>query len=309
MSNDRHKHGENIVCNTESWETVGYRYSQEDRFIIAPVGHGTIAAVMDGHGGVEAADMVMENMVADFSREFRRLYELDDKRNWLTIKEERMVMRRTVAKLVKRCRSLEAGTTLSFVYTHAIISDGADEPTMRTHIAILGDSPVAILNGNRTTVMPIHSARHHKSDKKKIDKKISNVSLIMRERKRQLRDREVPMMSAATFDGYVYTNRNSWDSRGLAMTRAIGDADFGDLLIRTADIRTYDLPIDAVILIATDGIEDNGLTDPIKDQCKWILDRVKTGDRLESIGSRISPSHDNTTMLTMRFSEVSARWR
>ena len=308
MHKDRHKHAENIVCTTESWQAIGYRYSQEDRYICAPVGHGTIAAVMDGHGGEEAADMVMENIVADFSREFRRVYGADN-RNWFTVNEERMIVRRTVARLVKRCRSLKAGTTLSLVYTHPIIRDDNNVPVMRTHIATLGDSPACIQNGNRTTVMPIHSAKHHKRDIKRINRIISDISQVRRDRNRELRDREIPILGAG-FDGvYLLNNRNSRHSYGIAMTRAIGEVDFGDLLIRLPDIRTYDLPVNAVVLIASDGIEDDGLPDPIKDQCRWIHDRIKAGDRLESIGSRISPCNDNTTMISMRFSEVSTRWR
>lgn len=309
MNKDIHKHAENIACNTESWQAVGYRYTQEDRFIIAAAGHGTIAAVMDGHGGAEAADMVAGTLVGDFTHEFRRLYGVDN-RNWFTINEERMIVRRTIAKLVKRCRQIEAGTTLSLVYTHSIIRVNANEPMMRTHIATLGDSPVSILNRGRTTVMPVHSARHHMRDINRINERVRDISRIRRKQERALTTRERPIVSAEVRDGYVVmTPGDPLYRRGLAMTRAIGDADFGDLLIRTPDVRTYDLPIDAVILIASDGIEDDGLPEPIKDQCKWILNRLKSGDHISSIGNRLSPSHDNITMLAIKFSEVPTRWR
>lgn len=308
MNKDRHKHVENIACTTESWQTIGYRSSQEDRFISAHAGHGTIAAVMDGHGGPEAADMVVEFLVADFAHEFRRMSRAVG-RNWFTINEERMMVRRTVAKLVKRGRMLSAGTTLSLVYTHSIIRDDEEKPVLRTHIATLGDSPASILRGGRTTVMTVHSARHNMKDINRINDTIINIAKIRYDGSRNLTSRELPMLCAKVFRGYVYINRGSLDSVGLAMTRAIGDAEYGDLLIRKADIRTYDLPTDAIILLATDGIEDDGLPDPVKDQCEWILSRLIDGDTLAAIGSRISPCYDNTTMLTLRFSEVATRWR
>lgn len=308
MDNERHKHAENVAFKTESWQSIGYRSSQEDRFIVAPVGHGMVAAVMDGHGGVEAAEIVMENLVPDFSREFRRVY-ASSNYDWLSIKEERMIVRRTVAKLVKRCRCLDAGTTLSLVYMHAILLDGADEPKMRTHVAIMGDSPVSIFHRNRVMTMPIHSARDNKSDINKINGRISKVAQVMRERTRVLREREIPMLTAGFAGDYLYHNRNSLDSHGIAITRALGDAEFGDLLIRNSEIRTYDLPIEATILIATDGIADDGLPEPIIDQCSWIMDRIEAGEALESISGRMGSSDDNTTMLSIKFHETKIRWR
>lgn len=308
MHKDCHKHSECLVCTTECWQTIGCRHSQEDRYICAPSGHGTIAAVMDGHGGANAAHTIMEHIVADFSREFRRL-SASVSRNWFTKNEERTLIRRTVARQVKRCRDIEAGTTLSLVYTHAIQSSVSDVPVMRTHIATLGDSPACILKGGRVTVMSIHSARHHIKDINRINEKISRISKILHNGERKLTARELPHLDAKAFRGYVYLRRGSLDSYGIAMTRAIGDADFGDLLLRTPDIRTYDLPADSIILLATDGIEDDGLPDPVRDQCNWILDRIKRGDTLSTIGGRISPFHDNTTMIAVKFSEVTSKWR
>jgi serine/threonine protein phosphatase PrpC len=256
---------------------------------------------MDGHGGNWATESIETHFVEDFMREFRTLQRINTTREKLSDKQERMIIRRTIEKQVKRCRDHMDGTTLSLVYAKPIVHSGDNQAVIRVHAATLGDSPVAIWNGSRLSLMPVHSAQYHEKDKASINR------LILEGRQRidsiNASEDDWIYRMARIEDGYVWRQRGGDHQLGLAMTRAIGDAGMEGLLIRRADIRTYDLPISGMVLLASDGVLDDDSPKAVRKLSKAIIDKAHLDDMpLNMIGKGLGKRQDNTTMMMMRWS-------
>lgn len=139
----RSKHADISVATVK-----GSRLYQEDRWVNAciklrtiPHGLGRLLGVMDGHGGISAAEKVANNLEASFVEALRRNHGAVDK-----------ALTETVKRLNEITYNDETGTTLSITY----IPDDEN----RAYVAILGDSPVIIQGHDcRIYLGPIHNVR------------------------------------------------------------------------------------------------------------------------------------------------------
>ena len=120
--------------------TQGARSSQEDRHLVLRVErrnhpvvpeHGWLMAIMDGHGGPEAAAAAEKKLPGAFQRAFKECRG-----------QYKQVMSRAIAILNEEPEihyQLSAGTTLSMVYVANTLPCA--------YIAHLGDSPVILFDG------------------------------------------------------------------------------------------------------------------------------------------------------------------
>ncbi len=122
----------------------GMRAEQQDRYVVAKVSGppaGTLRAVMDGHGGPEAADVLAGQIVPLFER--ARLAHPS---------EPLAALEDTFRELERQTQSEESGSTLSAVFI-------PENPEF-CYVAILGDSPVVVhAPGRPLWIGPLHNAR------------------------------------------------------------------------------------------------------------------------------------------------------
>lgn len=195
----------------------GPRLHQEDRHVVHrfsfPDGTcGWLLAVLDGHNGSAAAE-VCEEAIPD-------LFLLRGP------EDGRAALARIVAELDRRLRGRRAGTTLSLA---SILESHA-----RASVAVLGDSPVLILDQSAELwVGPHHNIRTN------------------------LEERGEAEGRGGVYDssGYIL---NPATGEGLQMGRALGDRGMGDVLSRKPDLHTVELGPGSLVLLATDGVLDLG---------------------------------------------------
>ena len=306
----KEKGAENIVADevqlyTESWQSIGTKNSQVDRYLIVPIpGNGLLCAVMDGHGGnSETADTIAAHLAGDFLHEYQKIDTLST--GTLSVRLERQILRRAIARQVRRCRRHLSGSTLSVILIRPMIHTEEQRSVLRLHSAILGDSPIAWTNGKRISQMQFHSAKYCKADIKKISRRILSYQCQMDSI--TLTPDIEKIINGVFADGWLYTG-DSLQKKGIAMTRAIGDHDFGELLIRRPTIRTLELPIDSTVLLASDGVllEGNSNRD-VKGRCRSIFEQLRADVPLYQIGREILSEGlqrrdllDNLTMISIR---------
>lgn len=197
----------------------GPRPYQEDRHheTYIPARKWKLLAVMDGHGGSEVSDFCEKNIF--------RLTPLDSPKPEYCLSS-------LVSHLNSATRRYQAGSTFSGV----IISEELDTAT----IAILGDSPVVVLDSHRN----LHISPEH------------NVRTNLKERK------------AAEERGGFYTN--GYMCRGdfsIQMSRALGDTALS-FLSKEPEIYTVNNPV--WVLVASDG-----LFDPSHSNTEELLKEIK----------------------------------
>jgi serine/threonine protein phosphatase PrpC len=174
--------------------------------------------------------------------------------------------RRLLRRQIQRLKSLttncySSGTTLSI----ACMMERTDEVT----IAILGDSPVIVVdNLNKVHVGPEHNV-------------ITNV-----------KEREEAVARGGLFAGGYIRNGNGG---GLELSRALGDWDMGDIILREPEIYTVKHP--HIIIVGSDGLLDK---EPMKRE--WAIAEIwhmcQKGKSAKDILSRkTQPTHDNATVL------------
>ena len=124
---------------------LGLRDHQEDRVVDAAIDaadiHGRLMAVMDGHGGIGAAEAVARSLAFLFQR-------------ILTVSQGdvALALRSTVSELAQMTRREKSGTTLSLVFV--------PQDTEQAHVALIGDSPVIILDETGSLhIGPDHNVR------------------------------------------------------------------------------------------------------------------------------------------------------
>ena len=108
---------------------------------------------------------------------------------------------------------------------------------MYAYVAILGDSPVVIVDEKGSVhVGPEHNARSNPTD------------------------REAAIKSGAlyTLTGYITMPGSD---RGLQLTRCLGDSYFNDILDRTPEVYIEKLNEKSIVLLGTDGLFDPGHVD------------------------------------------------
>ena len=156
--------------------------------------------------------------VAQFSaREIPHLFELR------SAEHAEEALKKLVQKLHAGTRHLEAGSTLSLVLIL--------EQEKRAVVAVLGDSPVVIFDTNgKQYVSPEHNVRSNPAELAAAESRGASYSL-----------------------GYIYSPMST---RGLQLSRALGNASLDSILSRKPDVYTVSEP--AWVLVASDGLMDPG---------------------------------------------------
>lgn len=180
----------------------GPRPYQEDRYFVGCTfdGHGEILAVMDGHGGDQCAEQIRQQLQV------------------LNISGE--TLRHSVQQLAFNCAALDSGSTLSLV---VIENDVAQ-------VAVIGDSPVVIANGDDVWVSPEHNVRSNPAE-----------------------------AEAAQSRGAVICNGYACDpvsGAGLQMSRALGDRKLSKFISTEAEYFQIPLKAGAIVLVCSDGLVD-----------------------------------------------------
>jgi len=191
----------------------GLREYQEDYYFFSrieePGVSGWLLAIMDGHRGKEVAEFC--------AKEIGRIFKISD------AGEAEEILCRLVAELNSKTVSLSAGSTLSI----ALIL----ENQKKVFIAVLGDSPVLVLDKNKELhISPEHNVRSNAKERALVEKR-----------------------GGVYLDGYVYTPDGE---HGLQLSRAFGDANLGEIISREPDIYTVSDP--EWVLVASDGVFDPG---------------------------------------------------
>lgn len=126
---------------------AGERSHQEDRYLTGrlKLPNGKIyevMAVMDGHGGDEASELVSCQL----------LQVLEEAANSGITADMPGLITRAIESLDRQTRYLSAGTTLSMVLV--------PETGNRAYAAVIGDSPIVILDrGEKINISPEHNVR------------------------------------------------------------------------------------------------------------------------------------------------------
>lgn len=191
----------------------GSRRGQEDRsvnVVVAagnfPHGKGRLLAVMDGHCGDQVSQMAAKNLRGIFRGAL-----IDHKGN------VELALKDAVANLHKESLNHDGGSTISIVYL--------PNDENRAYTAILGDSPVIIVDKNgQINRSPIHSFSSNPSEVKR-----------------------------------AVDNRFSYDGThvdGIMPSRAIGDESYDNILSRDPDIYSVEIGPKSLILLMTDGVYD-----------------------------------------------------
>ena len=199
----------------------GPRPYQEDRHYEAyiPDRKWLLLAVMDGHGGADVSDFcankIFEMMPPDTDGPEQGLSTL-------------------IANLNSATRLYEAGSTFSGV----IISEKPNTAS----VAILGDSPIVILDGKgQLHVSPEHNVRTNMNERKAAEARGGFYS-----------------------QGYICGPREE----SLQMSRALGDTVLDGILCREPEIYTVHNPV--WVLVASDG-----LFDPSHENTEDLLKEIK----------------------------------
>lgn len=124
---------------------VGLRPYQEDRHVIHSTDHGTLLAILDGHGGDEAAAIGQNSIPHLWDGAFSG--------------DPAAALASVVKSLADLTQDYRSGAALSLVFIPA--------DSKAAHIAILGDAPVvAALPDGSTHVSPEHNVRTNDAERK-----------------------------------------------------------------------------------------------------------------------------------------------
>lgn len=191
----------------------GPRSYQEDYCFSAVIENpvrGWLLAVMDGHGGKTVAELA--------AREIGELFRLK------SADQSEKALRDLISALNERTKNFpDVGSTISA----ACILKTAS----KVSIAVLGDSPVVVLDGSgKLHVSPEHNIRSNLEERKAVQGR-----------------------GGICEGGYLYTYGGD---HGLQMSRALGDFHLYPVLSHEPDIYTISDP--QWILVASDGIFDPG---------------------------------------------------
>jgi serine/threonine protein phosphatase PrpC len=178
---------------------------------------------------------------------------------------------KALAETVKHLSELtyedEAGTTLSIAYI--------PDSEKRVHLAILGDSPVIVQGQDRRIYLsPIHNVRCNPPELKAAFKK-----------------------GARYYRGYIFDPTDR--SRGLQMSRSLGDCHLVRILNRRPEIYSVDLEEGSFILLGTDG-----LFNPLDLQVQTIVKAVNDGsDAKDLVKDALQhQAEDNVTAILWKYS-------
>ena len=237
----------------------GARPYQEDRFVsikkeIPNQEAGWLLAVMDGHIGLETVEFCAKNLESFFNQSVGEKNQVDEE-----------VLKNTVKLLNEKTRHLATGSTISLVFV--------SETNSKVLVAVLGDSPVIVLDYNgEVHISPEHHVRTNVSERK-----------------------------AAVRRGAYYSGGYIWVGElGLQMARALGDYCLDAVLSREPEVYTINLGPGSFIIVASDGVFDPEHSETAN-QIKRIVDLIRnnlTFDAKNLVNDAISrQTHDNATAI------------
>lgn len=207
--------------NVSQYTAQGERKYQEDRFIVQhlkgfPDGSNVLfMAVMDGHGGAEVSDFLEKHFIEIFIK--IAIDPKAEKHNWAE------ALKFAVVLIGEMTKDMQSGSTISIV----IVPDNEQ----RAYVAVIGDSPVIILDANgQLNLSPDHNARSNEQERQ-----------------------------SAISRGAVYDNqylRDPVTGDGLQMSRSLGDSTMASFLSREPDVYSVKLGSHSVVIVASDGVLD-----------------------------------------------------
>jgi len=253
---------------TSSFSAQGKRSHQEDRFLIETIsantnnGDGLLLAVMDGHSGSEISELLSKNLTPFFADALvetaGKLFSTFD----LVVKELQAMTRNSMS-----------GSTLSMVY----IPSHQKPANTFVYTSVIGDSPIIILGKNNK----LHFSEEHNASVNQKD-----VDFILKSNKKL----------AKRGDFIVSEGFLCFGNRYLQLTRAFGDRDFDQLIIREPTNEKIEIDNNSIIIVASDGILYEETRKSIYTEA---IKKVRQGSDPEELVNWAldQESHDNVTVL------------
>lgn len=240
----------------------GQRSYQEDRFVVSTQAGGKLIAVMDGHSGATVSDRIAKALPTIWKK-------------WASHLDRKTAIFGVFVDLNTLTKHMHEGSTVSLVF---IPTNGAE-----IEIAILGDSPVIVLNAEgQIDISPMHNARSN----------------------------PIELASAqargAYFDGnYIY---KSFSGPGLQMTRVMGDCVLDSVLHRVPEVYSCAVGPESFVLVATDGLFDPSHRN-LKPEIEAVVERIRAGASAQELVDRAValPTGDNVTAVLARLGNKKSR--
>ena len=243
----------------------GSRTFQEDRYLCLPVysqvpyARGWLLAVMDGHSHTTEGYRISELC----QKHIPSLYSLNHPEQ-----AEQSLLELT-QKLVRMSGEEYQGSTLSLALvleSHHTVS-----------VAVLGDSPVVVVNEEETHVAPIHNVNVNDSER------------ILAENRGGLFE-----------NGYLWIKQSESNDRrpyGVQPTRCLGDMCMKHVILREPQIITKQLTHKTGVLLATDGAYLDGHSS-MTEESEYFASLVRVGATADSlIKDRTESLTDNATLV------------
>jgi len=240
----------------------GDRSHQEDylvrEWITLPGGSGWLLGVFDGHRGASTSELASLAFIGLFEKYFRA-----------QPGDVQAALLAAFEALDEMTRDHRSGSTASVVFIQ--------EDSGTVTLAVLGDSPVAVLDGQGK----IHNGPDH------------NI-------RRNLEER-----SAAEARGGIYAGGYLEDAQspgvGLQMTRALGDFELSRVLVRQPEIKKIDLGEKGLVIVGTDGLLSPEAGSNAEQMTK-LLDLVQKGAAAKALVDDALARHtgDNVTAIVWR---------
>lgn len=265
-----------LIANLSVHQSLGRRPTQQDRYVACRVRDGVLLGVFDGHGPrgdlvAERAALAAPKLVCDLLAE-RHTPE--------------MALRLVIQQLIALCRDGGAdvldpdsdrsagGSTVTLAY----VAEGV------ATVAVLGDSPALVATTTEVLIAPEHCVEDDEVAIQRLDTLPETVR-----------------RGLVVQGGYL--NRH-WSS--LALTRALGDPDFADVLYLEPDVRSYRLTAGDALVVASDAIR---VSDDPEIKLEHYRDlalraRTQSADTLAAdLIAQRNPS-DNLTLLVCQMREA-----
>lgn len=286
---------QNIAPLISVFQTTGNRFTQEDRYSVINLLDGSLVCISDGHNGAEASDIVAKNIGAIFEEEYVKTWDEVGSRNDLNIEEEQEIIKRVVSKLARKTNALNSGATLSLCYFRSIGADEDMKRRVRVLLATLGDSPVAIHDGEEFHMTPLHSALKGAPD-------FTHIQTLIQEAV-STNDSSHSYWNAAIENGYLWINaRTPSKPKGLSLTRCLGDREFSHVLSREPYVNAFDVRTDSVILMASDGVLLDSQQKLAEERLDELILHAKDNG-FERMTKLLLESEDNATVIFIKFLE------
>lgn len=198
-------------------------------------------------------------------------------------------LRATVTQLVEDFGDSTAGSTLSMAYIRPL------GDVLHIHTAQLGDSAIAILTPEgELHVTADHSVQTCESDRAVIQNEIDRARFVEDHRSVFYRAHFTPAMAPA----YLMNDYGDLGV-GLAMTRALGDANFEDLLIREPELQDFTVPRESLIFGMTDGVHNAPTLEGRHAAYQEIVEAIADGVSIELIGTDLVTRETLTDNITI----------